>query len=602
MKKLTVLWTALAVMTAVWTVAAQEAGFTITLNQNYTGAPANMARMTNAQGSLVGAPLPVPTRAGQAFTGWWTTASTGGERVITGATGTRFTADTEIFARWTPMVNRTVSQMPACMREAADWLRNTRTAHEPVYFNANGTVRFANSIYDQIWAGNGTVNWAVRWESDRQVTLAQRRAIARMLYEETNKWTRGLIGMEGWPFQEIPVTVVGWAVSNANIIQDRQPDETIWVNNDALEPRGTEHAAFMASAPNNLSRFVNFRTANYAYAGGLHNRFDMYLWGTLGFGGGAGGDWGTRVGDTYIINNSGPTSQPMIISHEIGHGFGFYDFYGAIGTDRPPRSSAGSDFASANNNANGDRDLRSVMVVGNGVNSPSGFDLWITRYNWDWLRTASPANRFRLPTTLTYTASVTPANRTFTTAQPGYSNANMAQVFTIANTGSGPLTNVTATFAGGTNSSFEIVSDAGLSNTIGAGTASSAPVSVRPRAGLAQSAAAYTDTLRIRGDNNLALNIPLSFSVSGTTGITAAAAQTQQPHFRFNSRAGTLRYSLGGLQTANLKIYDSRGRVVQTVKLCGKQTAVNTNLNTAPQMLIWKVEAEGRIIDQGRMR
>jgi hypothetical protein len=366
------------------------------------------------------------------------------------------------------------------MKENFDWLRNTRHVREPVLFNRQ------NLIFDQIWRGDGTINWAVRWESDRVVTLEQRQQVARMLHEEINKWTRPLIGMPGWPFQEIPVTVIGWAVSSASLIQDRQPNETIWVNNDHREPRGIQHADLMASAPDNISRFVNFRNVNsgtYNYPGGLHARFDMYLWGTRGFGGGAGGDWGTRVSDNYIITAAGG-GNVFIITHEVGHGFGLYDFYGAVGTDRPPATSVPD--ATGNRNFNSG-ELRTVMSTTNsGPASLNSYDQWQIRYYWDWIRAESPANRFRSPT-----ASTMP---------------------------------------------------------------------------------------------------------------TVAARSAQQPsRFRFDNR-GTLKYNLDGAQTANLKIFDSRGRLLRSMQLCGTQTTVNTNLNVAPQMLIWRVETADRVVDQGKMQ
>jgi uncharacterized repeat protein (TIGR02543 family) len=471
-KRLTVLLAAAAVMTWTWTAA----GFTITLDRNYTGATANTTRETDSYGCLMGEPLPVPVRTGQVFNGWFTTAATGGSRVLVGATGTKFTQDSTIYARWSPAASVSMNNIPAAMRENFEWLKNTRHVREPVLFGRQ------NLIFDQIWRGEGSINWAVRWESDRVVTLAERQAVARMLHEEINKWTRPLIGMPDWPYQEIPVTVIGWAVGSASYIQDKQPNETVWVNNDKNQPAGTNHEAFFASAPNDISRFVNFSNVNagrYTYPGGLHARFDMYLWATKGFGGGAGGDWGSRLSETGVINiaNGGNST---ILTHEIGHGFGLYDFYGIVGEDRPPTTSTGGVF--------GQGDLRTVMIAGGGAptNPLNAYDQWQIRYYWDWVKNGSAASRFPTPTT-----SVIPPT---------------------------------------------------------------------------------------------------------------AAARTHQPsQFKFDSR-GTLNYNLGGAQTANLKIFNSRGRLLKTMQLSGTQTTVNTNLNVAPQMLIWKVETMGKVMEQGKMQ
>jgi hypothetical protein len=94
---------------------------------------------------------------------------------------------------------------------------------------------------------------------------------------------------------------------------------------------------------------------------------------------------------------------------------------------------------------------------------------------------------------------------------------------------------------------------------------------------------------------------PVAWVPATTSAEPLAAVRTQQQQFRFDSR-GTLNYNLGGAQTASLKIFDSRGRLVKTMQLSGAQTTVNTNLNVAPQMLIWKVETMGKVMEQGRMQ
>ncbi|MDR3012766.1 MAG: InlB B-repeat-containing protein [Chitinispirillales bacterium] len=466
MRKQTVLWAVLFVTMWTWTAVGQVR--TITLNHNYTGGPGNITRATDTHGNLMGEPLPTPTREGFIFNGWFLTQSGGSvtgknrDRVLVGATGTRFTQNTTIYARWSApnaIQASSMSQIPAAFRENFDWLRNTRHAREPVLFNRN------NLVWDQVFHGGGTINWAIRWESDRVVTLAERREIARLLHEEINKWTRPLIGMPGWPFQEIPVTVVGWAVSNADLIQDRQPNETIWVNNDHRPPLGIHNnEAFMASAPNNISRFNNFNAVNngtFTYTGGLHARFDMYLWCTRNFGGGAGGDWGSRQSDMNVINaaaanNATAFGNTGIITHEVGHAFGLYDFYGGIGTDRPPATTTAD---STGNTSFGSGALRTIMHVGGGApfTAPlSTYDQWQIRYYWDWIRTAAPASRFR-----TYTVAV---NGTGTGAMGGGINYPAHYAVSIsAGTRSGytfsgwTSTTTGVTFASANNSSTTFI-------------------------------------------------------------------------------------------------------------------------------------------------
>ena len=50
-------------------------------------------------------------------------------------------------------------------------------------------------------------------------------------------------------------------------------------------------------------RFFN-QSGNYPNCpGGPSHHYDMSLWLTAGFGGGAGGDWGQRIGSEYYLSN-----------------------------------------------------------------------------------------------------------------------------------------------------------------------------------------------------------------------------------------------------------------------------------------------------------
>ncbi|MCL2269058.1 MAG: DUF6055 domain-containing protein [Chitinispirillia bacterium] len=79
-----------------------------------------------------------------------------------------------------------------------------------------------------------------------------------------------------------------------------------------------------------------------------------------------------------------------------------------------------------------------------------------------------------------------------------------------------------------------------------------------------------------------------------------AAVKNASGRFRLDNR-GMFRYDLGGAASGSLTVFDARGRVVKTVALSSGRNTVNTNLNTAPQVLLWKVSAGGRVVGQGRV-
>ncbi|MCL1816991.1 MAG: carboxypeptidase regulatory-like domain-containing protein, partial [Clostridiales bacterium] len=131
-----------------------------------------------------------------------------------------------------------------------------------------------------------------------------------------------------------------------------------------------------------------------------------------------------------------------------------------------------------------------------------------------------------LPPSPTYRAIASPASHTFPLASTGYSNASMAQIFTVANIGNQPLTNLSA-ILGGVN--FEVSTPLSANSIPLLGTAT---IGIRPKNGL--NIGSYTDTLTLRWDNDggLGLAISLSFTVSDTItqptlALTATPAASQ---------------------------------------------------------------------------
>jgi hypothetical protein len=276
----------------------------------------------------------------------------------------------------------TVADMPSNYKTSIEWVYNNRMLKE-------GTPKWRNLIFDQIYAGKGTLNYVVRWQSSKNVTLEQRQKIETMLNRQMNEWTKHLIGYDGWPFDEVKVKVVGWACANASQILNKQANEIVYSDCivDDMSKTDSKIPSKLPCAPDSLSRFVHYRDTNYSYPGGLDKRFDMYLWATSSFEGGHGGDWGQRMSEDYILGCL-DEEQSVIVEHEIGHGFGLPDFYQA--NERPPEGFPDKTIMWASNS----------MTITN-------WDIWLLRYTWSQIKsdtTRFPANVTKDSTNTTETA------------------------------------------------------------------------------------------------------------------------------------------------------------------------------------------------------
>lgn len=255
----------------------------------------------------------------------------------------------------------TVDDMPEDYQSSIEWVWNNRMMDE-------GTPDYKNLIFDQIYAGDGTLNYIVRWQSSKSVTLEQRQKIATMISRQINNWTDCLVGYDGWPYDEITVNVVGWACVDDSQIMDKQDDEIVYTDyvTDELSNSNSNIPAKLPTAPDELSRALHYADASYSYPGGLDKRFDMYLWATENFEGGTGGDWGQRMSDEYILSFV-DLEESTIIEHEIGHGFGFTDFYEEEG--RPT----------------GGFPDKTIMWAGDS-STITEWDQWMLRYTWSQLK------------------------------------------------------------------------------------------------------------------------------------------------------------------------------------------------------------------------
>jgi hypothetical protein len=92
---------------------------------------------------------------------------------------------------------------------------------------------FQNYGYDHVMAGKGKINYCVRWESRSTITAAQREQIAAAASLSYNKWISGLAGFDGWPYNTVEVNIVGYAVSDASLLEGDTTGLDIYTTADA---------------------------------------------------------------------------------------------------------------------------------------------------------------------------------------------------------------------------------------------------------------------------------------------------------------------------------------------------------------------------------
>ncbi|GAB3078792.1 cellulose-binding domain-containing protein [Micromonospora schwarzwaldensis] len=187
---------------------------------------------------------------------------------------------------------------------------------EQTYNNGN-PLGFRNYGWDQLFANRGAINYCVRWDSSATVTAAQRDQVQAALARQYKKWMNVMAGHNGFPYSDVPVKVVGWAVRDRNQLQWSDNSVDIYVNN-------IRENAPQCSEP--CGRYFNQNGQYPNCPGGATHHYDHSLWLTDGFGGGAGGDWGQRVGREYFMGNLG-SDNIRILLHETGHTYGLDDFY-----------------------------------------------------------------------------------------------------------------------------------------------------------------------------------------------------------------------------------------------------------------------------------
>src|SRR6478736_83112 len=213
---------------------------------------------------------------------------------------------------------------------------------------------------DNVMLNKGSMNLCVGGGATSAVPATVRMNLASTIQRWFNDWFKALGNYGCFPYGNgITVKVTGWAVKPGQQALLTGIDSSIPVyteTDDQGEPK----------CPDACSSFVHWDHKFTSCPGGDANHSDYWLWfdDAIPESGAAavGGDWGLRMPVSTFVDHFNDTSF-LICEHEMGHGFGFQDYYSWTGST----PSGGS-----------------LMIVGStgGKQSPTVGDTWLIRRTW----------------------------------------------------------------------------------------------------------------------------------------------------------------------------------------------------------------------------
>ena len=287
-------------------------------------------------------------------TGGTTGGGTGGASGTGGATGTGGAAGTGgSTGPCTPDWGTVPSNVSAWIDES--WASQ---------LSSNVTSR-KDWLLDSVMAHNGQINLCVRWGASAAPSTTFKTQIGPSAERWFNNWFTNLNGYGCFPYSHISVAVTGWAVKTGNESWVSDLDSSIKVYTGTVDGDGEPNC------PDACSWFAQNGNGNRnpaACPAGAQFFTDYWMWIDDSISGGAtsvGGDWGLRIALNTITGYLGKDN--LVTEHEMGHGFGFQDYY-----DWTQDTPAGG----------------SLMIVGS-TNSqiPTTGDIWLLRRTWKEMKT-----------------------------------------------------------------------------------------------------------------------------------------------------------------------------------------------------------------------
>jgi hypothetical protein len=215
-------------------------------------------------------------------------------------------------------------------------------------------------LLDSVMAHNGQINLCVRWGSSSAPSSTFKTQIGPSAEKWFNAWFTNLAGYGCFPYSHISVGVTGWAVKSGNESWVSDLDSSVA---KVYTTMGSDGEPNCPDACSWFSQDGNGNRNPQACPAGVQFFTDYWMWIDDAINGGAtsvGGDWGLRIALGTITPWLGQTN--LVTEHEMGHGFGFQDYYDWT-QDTPTGGS--------------------LMIVESTSSSvPTTGDIWLLRRTW----------------------------------------------------------------------------------------------------------------------------------------------------------------------------------------------------------------------------
>ncbi|KAF5529028.1 endoglucanase type F [Fusarium napiforme] len=150
-----------------------------------------------------------------------------------------------------------------------------------------------NTGFHQIMANEGYLNICVRWDSSASITEAERTKIASAYNAQYQKWFKWLYGYNGFPYDEVKVKVVAYAVKDKSQLQGSTAGYEVYTELDADG---------VPMCPVACARDAHLDGGYSGCEAGADRHYDHSLWLKDGLEGGFGHNWG-QEGHTFALDD-----------------------------------------------------------------------------------------------------------------------------------------------------------------------------------------------------------------------------------------------------------------------------------------------------------